>query len=492
MAADSTHHDRAFFQRSLAYLHEGLRDGLSHFSGPSRAALLYARTPSSPLRVFDPQGLLEGHQPLLASYYLPRSEGREHDFAVEPAWRVNTPDTRNWRSFELADAPAAQLTGLISYGAVAKGVFYQAWFTEHHPDLCSTGPTQRWLEYAAGLLAQDVMAGSESRLTTSSHVLREYATHAVRDYMVDMRNEIFGWDTRIRVYPVLDTVLSLSLALEEGRSAKGELVFVEPTDLPAVPFLARFPASQRPLLENIKHVRKLLQAVERPGLKLVSDGVAIVGVASGVLPQATVTAEFREGHGFIHLGGEKVASFAGGSFQSTNRQAKLVQVEELLLESVLSPEDQDRLFKAVTALVHHAQAKKHGCTLLLDLTECPLGVTGQHLERPIDLAEPENLKLARALARVDGALHIGGDGMLYGFACLLDGLSVPGENLARGARFNSAIRFTAQHPGIAVVVVSADRPVSVLQNGVELTGACAWSPLSTMGGAPPTLDEWVG
>jgi len=101
------------------------------------------------------------------------------------------------------------------------------------------------------------------------------------------------------------------------------------------------------------------------------------------------------------------------------------------------------------------------------------------------------LALAKSLAKVDGALHIGSDLHLHGFACLLDGRAIQGENRARGARFNSALRFTAEHKNLIVVVLSSDRPVSVIQGGVELSAQCEWEAFSKLSSTPPTLKEWL-
>ena len=95
------------------------------------------------------------------------------------------------------------------------------------------------------------------------------------------------------------------------------------------------------------------------------------------------------------------------------------------------------------------------------------------------------------MAKLDGALHIGVDLKLHGFACLLDGLSIPGEDRARGARFNSALRFTAMHKNVIIVVVSVDRPISVIQEGVELNAQCEWKPVSGCIEPPPTLDQFI-
>jgi DNA integrity scanning protein DisA with diadenylate cyclase activity len=118
-------------------------------------------------------------------------------------------------------------------------------------------------------------------------------------------------------------------------------------------------------------------------------------------------------------------------------------------------------------------------------------IAGQDLERSLDLKDPLMMELAQSLAMVDGALHIGADLELYRFGCLLDGHSVGTEDRARGARFNSAIRFTAERPGVIVVVVSSDRRVYVIQEGVEINAQCRWSPVSGCPVMPPTIEAWL-
>jgi hypothetical protein len=186
-------------------------------------------------------------------------------------------------------------------------------------------------------------------------------------------------------------------------------------------------------MENIKHVRKLLAAVEQSELKLVSDGRCVAGIADDHLPDFTITADFRGGHGFLKVVDDTICSFADGTYQSTTRRANLVHLEEALLESDLDPETGNAVFKIIAALVHQAEDQKHGATLVLDLNPLPEAISGQLFEKPIDLREPAILNLAKSLLRVDGAVHIGADMHLHGFACLLDGRAIPGENRARGA-----------------------------------------------------------
>jgi hypothetical protein len=460
---------------------DGLRDGLSHFSGPSRAAVVFATDPESGMFIFDPQHLLSGHEPRLKEIYVDNRSWQKRSLVQRGSLKFS----------HISPEKNLQMTGLISFGGRSGSVCYQMWFTEHHPDMCGIGPTERWLEHAAWRFAHDM--ANESALYTgiSGSFLREYATHAVRDDVVDRMNLLLGWDTRLRVYPILDAILELSRTREEGAWPRGKLVFVEPQSLGRIPFLARFSEAEQPTMENIKHVRKLLAAVEQSELKLIADGRCVAGIADDHLPDFTITADFRGGHGFLKVVDDTICSFADGTYQSTTRRANLVHLEEALLESDLDPETGNAVFKIIAALVHQAEDQKHGATLVLDLNPLPEAISGQLFEKPIDLREPAILNLAKSLLRVDGAVHIGADMHLHGFACLLDGRAIPGENRARGARYNSALRFTAEHANIIVVVVSSDRPVSIIQSGIEISAACQWKPVSCRILQPVPLDQWV-
>jgi hypothetical protein len=460
---------------------DGLRDGLSHFSGPSRAAVVFAMEADAPIFIFDPQKLLSDHEPRLKELYVENQTWRDHPTIQRGSLKFN----------HIIPEKNLQMTGLISFGGWSGSVYYQMWFTEHHPEMCGTGPTERWLEHAAWRFTHDMSGESVFYTGISGSFLREYATHAVRDDVVDRMNLLLGWDTKLRIYPILDIILQVSRTREEGAWPRGELVFVEPPSLDQIPFLAHFSPSEQPIVENIKHVRKLLAAVEQSNLKLISDGRCVAGIAVDSLPDFSITADFRGGHGFLRVVNDTVCSFADGTYQSTTRRANLVHLEEALLESDLDPETGNTVLKIIAALVHQAEDQKHGATLVLDLNPSPVTISGQCFDRPLDLREPAILYLAKSLFRVDGALHIGADMHLHGFACLLDGRTIVGEDRARGARYNSALRFSAEHANIIVVVVSSDRPVSIIQSGVEINAACQWKPISCRIVQPIPIDQWV-
>lgn len=470
----------SFANLCIFHIMDGLRDGLSHFSHTSRAALLYAINPGDPIRIYDPQELMRGHEPMLKKVFVDSDN-----------WKQGAAHLEQTRLIEIVKTKSLELSGLITCGARSKSIFYQRWFTEHHPDMCSTGPTESWLEYAALLLSQDFATQNILRIDSSGHLLREYSTHAVRDFIVDQRNRVMGWDTQLRVYPILDAVLGISKTKEEGAWARGDLIFIEPSELNGIEYLAKFPENERPELKNHKHVRKLLQSVELSGRKLVSDGKKVVGIANCSCTDNSITAHFRGEFGFLYLSSIPVCSFADAQFSATNYRPNLVQLEEILLELNMDPNDRHSMFQIVNKLVSSAGHRSHGCTLVLDFNDPPVNIAGQSLEKPLDLREPEMRALTRSLTKLDGAVHIGKDLHLHGFACLLDGRAVSGENRARGARFNSALRFTAEQDNMVVIVVSADKPVSIIQHGVELTARCDWQQHFACVSTPPKLEDWI-
>lgn len=459
----------------------GLREGLSLFSGASRSAIIFVLRKNDDLQICDPQNLLRGYEPKLQNIYYD-GEG----------W-CKPIDTKFFKNMYNSIEPQAnlQLDGLISTGGSSGPVYYQMWFTEHHPNICSILPIECWLEHAVFRFSHDMANDSNLYTGISGNFLREYATHAVHDCIVDKAGRVLGLDFQIHIYPVLEAILGISKTNEEGVRPYGSLTFIEPRFLEDLQFLARFKTSEQPVLNNFKHVRKLLQAVEHSDRTLIAEGKNIVGITDRHIAQFHVTADYNGKLGFLSVGGETICSFHDGSYSSNTHRAKLFEVEEALLDFELEPSIGSDMFQVVAALVHNAEDKKFGCTLVIDLAPVPTATAGQALTPPINLRQSCELALAAALSKVDGALHIRADLHLYAFACLLDGHRVPNEDRARGARYNSALRFTSQHPRTIVVVVSADRPVSIFQQGKELRSHYDDSLSARCDLFPMPLQEWL-
>lgn len=476
-----TAQEKTFIRRCITDTLSGIREGLSRFSGESRAAVIYCLTPGDGLYILDPHNLLHGYQPKIKEIY---QNNRD--------WRSKGNFIFNRNTFNHIDpVPSLQLDGRISCGGTSGSVFYQMWFTEHHPDMCSIGPTERWLEHAVLRFSHDIADERILYTGISGSFLREYATHAVHDYIVDVTNLSLGLDTQIEIYHVLDSVLGISKTQEESVRPHGKIIFIEPRFLKNVNFLARFRSDQQPKVNHFKHVRKLLQAVEHSDRKLISDGINILGIAEGILPEFHLTVDFQGKLGFLTLKNEKICSFVDGSYTSNTHRAKLFEVEESLLDYDLDDSTRNSLFHAIVSLVHSAQNKMFGCTLIIDLAAEAAIISGQSINPPIDLRQSNQLDLACALSKVDGALHLRADLHLHAFACLLDGHSIAGEDRARGARYNSALRFSAEHPQTIIIVVSADRPVSVIQQGREIQYRCNINSSARCALMPEPLEHWL-
>ncbi|MEE4240141.1 MAG: DNA integrity scanning protein DisA nucleotide-binding domain protein [Desulfopila sp.] len=470
-----------FLHRCLYDTLQGLREGLTHFSGPSTVAVIFALPNNNHLSIYDPDSLLRGHELKIQNFYSGR-DGKQ----LAPRYQGTS---SCYSSIETV--PPFELDGLLSFGGSSSTVPYQMWFTEHHPDLCSSGPTLKWLEHAVLRFSHDMANDASLYTGISGNFLREYSTYAIHNHITRESLRHTGTSTHLNFFPILDAILGVSKTREERAWPRGELVFVSAEDIKKITFLARFVPSELPRLNHFKHVRKLLQTVEGSSHKLISDGANILGVSYTKVPVFSLTADYHGRYGYLRINDETICSFSDGRYRSSSLRAKLFEVEEALLDHNLEPAARDNLFHITAALVHNAENMKHGCTFILDLNETPVHISGQLLQKPLDLNNPDFLELACAFSRVDGALHIRGDQHLHSFACLLDGHCIAGEDRARGARFNSALRFTAENPKTIVVVVSADRPVSVIQQGIVFQGNCQWRSTTNCALVPEPLEQWL-
>lgn len=469
----NTKRENSFINQVVREILAGVKDGLTKYSGPSRVALIFQLGRKENIYICDPLNLLRGHESKICATF----------FNKEKRTLQSTHHLPDNPYSQIGRIANIELDGIISVGGQSGPVMYQVWFTEHHPEILSTGPTKRWLEHATLRFSHDMANVKELYTGISGRFLREYSTHAVNDHIELELSRVSTIHSQIEIYPILDAILGISKTREERKSPHGELVFIESCHIDSVDFLARFHHNEQPPLHNYKHVRKLLQAVQKFKNQLISDGVHILGIARGRIDPFHIIADFRGLFGFLKINDLSICSFADGTYSSATHQAKLFQIEEALLDYDLDGSIRSSLFHIVSAIVHYAETEHFGCAIVLDLNQPMIQTAGQNLEAPLDLERSNLLDLTCDLARVDGALQIGHDRQLHRFACLLDGPSIPTEDRARGARYNSALRFTAQNPHTIIIVVSSDRPVSVIRNGREYN-----EPGSVMPGSPSCMD----
>jgi hypothetical protein len=118
----------------------------------------------------------------------------------------------------------------------------------------------------------------------------------------------------------------------------------------------------------------------------------------------------------------------------------------------------DRLWDVVL----EASRQKHG-TLLVVTTEAL--AEADRLKLQCTLIEPVQLTplITRLVTSIDGAVMLDPDGYCYSIGVILDGKASGHGDGARGARYNSAVRYVESSPyPVLAVVVSEDGLVDVL------------------------------
>lgn len=419
----------------------------------------------------------------------------------------------NWEKAKSADL--AVVTGLII--SLSRREAIHAWFVEVPPNLCSSGPVSVWLADAADAVHSaiqswrdayeaakiryakappDSWAVGPSNYDSDRRRIAGFATEAIIEFVRDdYLNRMKSLDAGqyLAIPDFLNAALRISTSLEEGSLAYGSLCLYLGEQLDHLPFMARFSIESEPSLARSKHVRKLLRVVSEDRYSLVTDGERVHGILSEVPDNVWLIARFRGRAGEIKLHGNVICTFSWGRFWGTHFTPTSDYLELALERCGLGGRLDQKVVEISSAIVDAAVKKRRGCTIVLDGREEYAPLSGQTLFTRLDVRQGGNLALACGMASVDGAVHVDRKGGILAFGCLLDGLRCDHEDLARGARYNSALRFSAAHGDVAVIVASEDGWVSLFFGGqdmfAELTTGGTEEPIDLS--LPPSVDVWL-
>ena len=339
------------------------------------------------------------------------------------------------------------------------------------------GPIRSWLSRTGHFLAAEIVNRGDRFIApvraNLSDAVRSYAPHAISHYLAEEGEIWHAQQRREHVERILEAVAELSKTTEEHRLPSGELVVMNERDWHSNGTLFAL-ESPLPSLEEAKHAGKLLQSVQATPYCLACDEqLTVLGFAKApaLLPDGAIQIAFNNGRATISVFRnelETVAEVVRGTFYAPAGNVQVCLVEQAIQR--LTPEHATGVAACVGAIVKDAAEKQHGCTLVIDFRENPLELAGHRLKLTIDLNSDDGREIAAAMSGVDGALHIDKNCRLRAFGCLLDGACAEGEDLARGARYNSALRFakSGKNEGVVVVVVSADGYATVFTRDGEL------------------------
>ena len=118
----------------------------------------------------------------------------------------------------------------------------------------------------------------------------------------------------------------------------------------------------------------------------------------------------------------------------------------------------------IWGVVQRALESDHGTTIVV--SGDPIAEIDRLAQESLTI-DPEYLNHEDVvrLGRVDGAIMLGRDGRCYAFGVILDGLATSSGDRARGARFNSSVRYQQTSAiDTMVIVISDDGTVDVIPN----------------------------
>lgn len=257
---------------------------------------------------------------------------------------------------------------------------------------------------------------------------------------------------------LLDRVNAIAVLPYEGSPARGRLVLASrehPSLRRTVAFLDGVS------LRDPKAARKTLQVVSDEGL-LWCSGEILIGLAvNAAAYDATHEDRFE------------VAFTGAARWQLLHANRSLLELEHgaprlprpRVDRTAFATRVGARLpaatIEPLWAVVEAAKEQKHG-TMVVISSEA--ATEAERLAPQLLRIEPQLLDASTImqLSAIDGALILDVEGRCHAFGVILDGTASPGRGtLSRGARHNSAIRYTDSHAQAVAVVVSEDGDVTV-------------------------------
>ncbi len=462
MKLDGINYVLVMMSDSVLEIARGLMEGLSSFCGPTRVAVVSTLPETHHLWVCDEHELLSSQREAISSYYL---DGFE--------WTKGMPQftgTHCQHAF-YKNTKVPTIPGLLSGAMSSERIRYQAWFTELTSPNLSKGPIYEWVDHACQMLSYETFTwvlGSNRPYGVTRKAVANYELDAISAYINHLLFDVSGQNSRLPIRDILRSVSGISTTLEEGSRASGKVLIAEPPALAKMSFALRFEKDKSARLGNWKHVGKLLTTVSGTSMRLVSDGTRLVGVCDDTSVGGCIEVIFRGGRGDIAANGSHVCTFRDGRFSAVPLAPNMTRVHEILTSKGLDGSTADHLVSIIGELTQAAIDRRHGCSILVNLADNYCDLPGERLFEPLDLSDSQCMSLAKGMLKIDGAVQVDSKGFVHAFACLLDGSSSSGEDRSRGARFNSALRFSESREACIVVVVSEDGPISILHHGDQV------------------------
>lgn len=264
-----------------------------------------------------------------------------------------------------------------------------------------------------------------------------------------------------------DACNTISSMPYENRQGSGGMIVAD-AGHPAIDVAMRteFPV----LADNHRRVRKLVEMC-RCGLSVLTDSRYVWGL--GRFAEERYTASRADvlqvrfhGHSrwvLSHLGTD-LMDVRRGDPQLPRAAVDLNILRGRIASLFGDAADQDTLVEAV----RHAINAEHGSVLVVSANAEAESARLAAYHSRFTAFDPDEATIAAATS-IDGALMLDAQGRCHGVGLILDGDAGPNEDSARGARYNSVVRYLRRpqqhHIPCLIVVVSEDGMINVMPQG---------------------------
>jgi len=321
-----------------------------------------------------------------------------------------------------------------------------------------------WLRYSSFINAatEEFLSDCEVTLASTRSMIERSSVECIRiagSMLTDsVLHRTFSGDFTRDPFECFNTVSALRY---EGTEAKGTILLVKNQHAVVTDKIT----ITNPIdLNNHRAVRKLLEVCSS-GFCLLSDGTQIYGIGKLAGKEQTVELYkivYVRHYTWDLVHGDNVLMRAEYGQPSLPRK-RLLDSEFFAYVPRIFPGIDAHSLSSLWSLVQAATEQKHGTMLLVSSS------AKQEAERlsgqSITVKElPIEAEVINAMTSVDGAVLVDPYGVCHAFGVILDGLATEKGSSARGARYNSAIRYIEARGEreCFAVVVSEDGYIDLL------------------------------
>lgn len=269
-----------------------------------------------------------------------------------------------------------------------------------------------------------------------------------------------------------DSILDkISSERYEGDEAKGKLLLVAKDNSIQTAFKLKHPFFME---GNTRRLRKLLE-VSSEEMPLLYDGEKIFAFGTSnehlIANERVCEVRFTKHHTWeVWHKGKPLFVVEYGKARLPKRQTFDEKGFEQCIIHLFKEEVDTELLSNV---VKEAVKQRHGTMLIITTPEhaakeaVRLAEQSMPLEKPLSLLDSTVKKVISHISGIDGAILLDTQGRVHSFAVILDGLAIEGKgDSARGARYNSAIRYIEADNSnkVLAVIISEDKSIDFYPN----------------------------